>query len=96
MTAQQPPPVADTESGAPGSAAPAKKASRAGRNLPAAIAVGALLGAMAIAILLFAPKWWFPLVAGAIAIATHEVVAPAARTRLRDARSCRCWSAVRR
>jgi phosphatidate cytidylyltransferase len=66
--------VADTESGAPGSAAPEKKTSRAGRDLPAAIAVGAVLGAMAIGSLLFAPKWWLPLLAIAIAIATHEVV----------------------
>jgi phosphatidate cytidylyltransferase len=75
MTAQQPLPVADTETGAPGSPAPEnKKTSRAGRDLPAAIAVGAALGAMAIGSLLFAPKWWFPLLAIAIAIATHEVI----------------------
>ena len=74
MTAQQPSPVAATESGAPDPGAPEKKTSRAGRNLPAAIAVGAVLGGMAIGSLLFAPKWWFPLLASAIAIATHEVV----------------------
>jgi len=74
MTAQQRSPVADTDSGASGSAAPEKKTSRAGRNLPAAIAVGVLLGAMAIGSLLFAPRWWLPLLATAIAIATHEVV----------------------
>ncbi|WP_135453665.1 phosphatidate cytidylyltransferase [Mycobacterium sp. DL99] len=53
---------------------PQKKQSRAGRNLPAAIAVGAVLGAMAIGTLLFAPMWWLPLLAVAIAIATHEVI----------------------
>jgi phosphatidate cytidylyltransferase len=51
-----------------------KKTSRAGRNLPAAIAVGALLGGTVIAVLLFAPQFWVVLVAGAIAVATHEVV----------------------
>ncbi len=49
------------------------KKSRAGRNLPAAIAVGAALGAMAIAILLFAPHGWFVVLAVALPIATHEV-----------------------
>lgn len=53
---------------------PPKKQSRAGRNLPAAIAVGVVLGAMAIGTLLFAPLWWLPLLAVAIAIATHEVI----------------------
>ncbi len=56
------------------------KKSRAGRNLPAAIAVGVALGALAIAILLFAPKGWLPVLAVAIPIATHEVV-----RRLREA-----------
>jgi phosphatidate cytidylyltransferase len=59
---------------------PPKKTSRAGRNLPAAIGVGVLLGAMAIVILLFAPKGWLPVLAVAIPIATHEVV-----RRLREA-----------
>ncbi len=59
---------------------PPKKKSRAGRNLPAAIAVGVLLGAMAIGILLFAPKGWLPVLAVAIPVATHEVV-----RRLREA-----------
>jgi phosphatidate cytidylyltransferase len=59
---------------------PPKKVSRAGRNLPAAIGVGVLLGAMAIGILLFAPKGWLPVLAVAIPIATHEVV-----RRLREA-----------
>ena len=66
MTFQHPTPVAQTE--------PPKKTSRAGRDLPAAIAVGAVLGAMAIGTLLFAPIWWLPLLAVAIAIATHEVI----------------------
>lgn len=57
-----------TESGAPA------KTSKAGRNLPAAIGVGVLLGGMAIGSLLFAPKWWLPLLASAIAMATHEVI----------------------
>jgi phosphatidate cytidylyltransferase len=67
-------PVADTREDPP------KKTSRAGRNLPAAIGVGVLLGAMAIVILLFAPKGWLPVLAVAIPIATHEVV-----RRLREA-----------
>ncbi|MDT5069461.1 MAG: phosphatidate cytidylyltransferase [Mycobacterium sp.] len=50
------------------------KKSRAGRDLPAAIAVGAFLGFGVIAILVFAPLWWIPVVAVAMAIATHEVV----------------------
>jgi phosphatidate cytidylyltransferase len=66
-------PVADTKE-------PPKKASRAGRNLPAAIGVGVLLGALAIGILLFAPMGWLPVLAVAIPIATHEVI-----RRLRDA-----------
>jgi phosphatidate cytidylyltransferase len=59
---------------------PPKKTTRAGRNLPAAIGVGVLLGGMAIVILLFAPKGWLPVLAVAIPIATHEVV-----RRLREA-----------
>jgi phosphatidate cytidylyltransferase len=57
-----------------------KKASRAGRNLPAAIAVGVLLGGIAIGVLLFAPIWWLPVLAVAMPIATHEVI-----RRLREA-----------
>ena len=53
---------------------PAAKTSRAGRNLPAAIAVGVTLGFGLIAILLWAPRVWIPVVAVAIAVATHEVV----------------------
>lgn len=48
--------------------------SRAGRNLPAAIAVSLVLGAAVIAILVFAPRGWVALVAAAMAVATHEVV----------------------
>ncbi|UQX10282.1 phosphatidate cytidylyltransferase [Candidatus Mycobacterium methanotrophicum] len=57
-----------------------KKKSRAGRNLPAAIAVGAAIGFTIIAILIFDRYLWVPLVAAAIAIASHEVV-----RRLREA-----------
>ncbi|QIV80069.1 phosphatidate cytidylyltransferase [Mycolicibacterium frederiksbergense] len=71
MTFQQGSPVVDPE--------PPKKTSRAGRDLPAAIVVGALLGGSLIAILLFAPLVWVGVVAAAMAVATHEVV-----RRLRD------------
>ena len=74
MADQQPGPVAETPVEEP------PKKSRAGRNLPAAIGVGVVLGAMAIGILLFAPIWWLPVLAVAIPIATHEVV-----RRLREA-----------
>lgn len=60
--------------------APEKKVSRAGRNLPQAIAVGAGLGGLVIGILLFAPTAWLAVVAGAIGIATWEVT-----KRLREA-----------
>jgi phosphatidate cytidylyltransferase len=67
--------VADTQSGGPDQASPQPaKASKAGRDLPAAIAVGLILGGTVIAILLFAPHLWVPLVAMAMALATHEVV----------------------
>ncbi|TQK31575.1 phosphatidate cytidylyltransferase [Arthrobacter sp. SLBN-53] len=66
MTFQQRTPVVEAEK--------PKKPSRAGRDLPAAIAVGVVLGGMAIGTLLFAPLWWLPLLAVAIAIATHEVI----------------------
>ena len=68
-------PVADTETGGP----TPPKTSRAGRNLPAAIAVGSVLGGGLIVTLLFAPYVWIGIVAVAIAVATHEVV-----RRLRD------------
>jgi phosphatidate cytidylyltransferase len=78
--------VADTDTassdGAGASAEPPKKSDaqavkkqgRAGRNLPAAITVGAFLGFGVIAILVFAPLGWIPVVAVAMAVATHEVV----------------------
>ena len=60
--------------------APAAKTSRAGRNLPAAIAVSLLLGGIVIATLIFAPRGWLVILAIAMPIATHEVV-----KRLREA-----------
>jgi phosphatidate cytidylyltransferase len=66
MTFQQGSPVVDPE--------PPKKQSRAGRDLPAAIGVGVVLGGSLIAILLFAPLVWVGVVAVAMAVATHEVV----------------------
>lgn len=65
--------MVDTDTDAAPSEEP-KKTSRAGRNLPAAIAVGAFLGFGVIAILVFAPLGWVPVVAVAMALATHEVV----------------------
>jgi phosphatidate cytidylyltransferase len=65
--------VAETE-------APPAKTSRAGRNLPAAIAVSLLLGGIVIATLIFAPRGWLLILAVAMPIATHEVV-----KRLREA-----------
>lgn len=55
------------------------KKSRAGRDLPAALAVGFSLGIGIILILLFAPLLWYPLVAIAFLVATWEVT-----KRLRD------------
>jgi phosphatidate cytidylyltransferase len=74
---QQATPVPDTDAGP---TEPPKKASRAGRDLPAAIAVGVLLGGMAIAVLNFAPIGWLPVLSVFIPIATYEVV-----QRLREA-----------
>lgn len=59
---------------------PAKKTSRAGRDLRAAIAVGAGIGGTLIVTLVFAPRFWVAIVAAAILVATHEVV-----RRLREA-----------
>ncbi len=53
---------------------PTTKVSRAGGNLPAAIAVGVALGAMLISTLLFAPRVWVAVVAVAVVVATYEVV----------------------
>ena len=77
MADQQATPVPDTDAGP---TEPPKKASRAGRDLPAAIGVGVLLGAMAIGILFFAPIGWLPVLSVFISIATYEVV-----RRLREA-----------
>ena len=71
MADQQAGPVADTDAGP---TEPTKKQSRAGRNLPAAIAVGAALGFSVIAILVFVPYVWIGVVAVAMVVATHEVV----------------------
>ncbi len=69
MTDQHMTPVTDTPVDEP-----PKKTSRAGRDLPAAIGVGVVLGAIAIGVLLFAPIGWLPVLAVAIPIATYEVV----------------------
>jgi phosphatidate cytidylyltransferase len=61
--------VANTDTGSE----PTPKASRAGRNLPAAIGVGCALGFGLIAILLFAPYVWIGVVAIAMVVATLEV-----------------------
>jgi phosphatidate cytidylyltransferase len=73
VTDQQAGSVANTPASEPTNEA-VKKTGRAGRNLPAAIAVGVGLGGSVIAILLFAPKVWVGVVAAAMAVATHEVV----------------------
>lgn len=61
-------------------ASPPANTSKAGRNLPAAIAVSLLLGGIVIATLIFAPRGWVVILSVAMAIATHEVV-----KRLREA-----------
>jgi phosphatidate cytidylyltransferase len=58
----------------------AKKKSRAGRDLRAAISVGASIGAVLVATLVFAPRGWVVLCSLAIFVASHEVV-----RRLREA-----------
>ena len=81
-------PVADTDTGADtpaegsvhGPSEKKPKKSRAGRNLPVAILVGVAISGAMIAILICDKFLWVPLVAAAIAIATHEVV-----RRLREA-----------
>jgi phosphatidate cytidylyltransferase len=84
LTDQQASSVADTEAGPVDGvhtpAEPPNKGSRAGRNLPAAIAVGVLLGGGLILTLIYAPYGWLGIVAAAIAIGTHEVT-----RRLREA-----------
>ncbi|MDF2827138.1 MAG: phosphatidate cytidylyltransferase [Mycobacterium sp.] len=62
--------MADTDTAPAGEP---KKSSRAGRDLPAAIGVGAFLGFGVIAILLFAPRVWVAVVAVAMVVATLEV-----------------------
>jgi phosphatidate cytidylyltransferase len=57
-----------------------RKKSRAGRNLPAAIAVGAAIAFTMVAILIWDRYLWVLLVAAAAPLATHEVV-----RRLREA-----------
>jgi phosphatidate cytidylyltransferase len=59
---------------------PSPKKSRAGRNLPAAIAVGGVLAFTIVAILIWDRYLWVLLVAAAMPLATHEVV-----RRLREA-----------
>ncbi len=61
----------DSSEPAPG--VPVVRVSRAGRNLPAAIVVGAGLGALIIGSLIFAPPAWVAIVAVAVAVATVEV-----------------------
>ncbi|BBX74327.1 phosphatidate cytidylyltransferase [Mycobacterium shinjukuense] len=74
-------PTTDASTGAPpdepartASQQSAPKMSRAGRDLPAAIAVGLGIGLVLIATLIFVPRVWVALCAGAILIASHEVV----------------------
>lgn len=74
---------ADTGAGRPAEGLvrkPSRKKPRAGRNLPAAIAVGLAIGVAIIVVLVFARYLWIAMVAAAIAVATHEVV-----RRLREA-----------
>jgi phosphatidate cytidylyltransferase len=59
---------------------PAKQTSRAGRDLPAAIAVGVTIGGLLIATLVFVPRLWVAHCSWAILLASHEVV-----RRLREA-----------
>ncbi|MGH3560232.1 MAG: phosphatidate cytidylyltransferase [Mycobacterium sp.] len=70
-------PASGSKAGGPGRR---RKRPRAGRNLPAAIAVGALLGGSLIAILLFAPFLWLVTLTLAFPLASHEVT-----RRLREA-----------
>ncbi len=50
-----------------------KAPGKAGRNLPAAIAVGGALGIALILVMVFAPLVWIGVVAVALAVATYEV-----------------------
>ncbi len=60
-------------SGAAGRVPAPPRASRAGRNLPAALAVGGGLGVIIIASLVLLPQAWVLIVALAMAVATWEV-----------------------
>jgi phosphatidate cytidylyltransferase len=53
---------------------PPAKTSKAGRDLPAAIAVSLVLGGTVIATLLFAPRGWVVILSVGMAVATYEVV----------------------
>ncbi len=68
------------EAGHPAEPQPAPSGSRAGRNLPAALAVGFGLGLSLIAILLFVPKVFIAVAGTAVGVATWEVA-----KRLREA-----------
>ena len=57
-----------------------KPKNKAGRDLPAAITTGVVLGALVIAAVWIGPVAWYPLVAVAVALAMWEVM-----TRLREA-----------
>lgn len=57
-----------------------KPKNKAGRDLPAAITTGVVLGALVIAAVYVGPMAWYPLVAVAVALAMWEVL-----TRLREA-----------
>lgn len=63
--------------------APVPRASRAGRNLPAALAVGTALGATIIATLVLAPQAWVVIVAASVAVASWEVATAMGRAGIR-------------
>jgi phosphatidate cytidylyltransferase len=70
----------EADAGTPPDEPAAEKTSRAGRDLRAAISVGVSIGAVLVATLIFVPRAWVALCAGAILLASHEVV-----RRLREA-----------
>ncbi|WP_150116455.1 phosphatidate cytidylyltransferase [Williamsia herbipolensis] len=72
-TAAPDPSHPDPSSSDPSASEAPQKKSRAGRDLPAAFAVGGGLGVGVILILVFAPLVWIPVVAVSIAVATWEV-----------------------
>jgi phosphatidate cytidylyltransferase len=63
----------DTDAGAPAEG-PARSPSRAGRNLPVAIAVGSALGGGVIASLVFAPHAFVAILSAGVLVGTLEVV----------------------